>query len=187
MNLRKRLPRRLLAAFVALLLLPTHPAEPDPSLEYKVKAGYLFNFAKFVEWPASAFPATNSPFVIAVLDTGEATPALTQSLAGKEFAGRSLDITRAASGDVPASAHILFVTRSAGTRPEDLRARLGNAPILLVGETDGFAERGGAIGFFREGDSIRFAICLEHANAQGLKISARLSSVAKPVRSRSKP
>src|SRR5687767_9675389 len=74
-----------LAAVLALLSGPMAVGAVDSTaaLEFKVKAGYLFNFAKFVEWPDSAFPSADSPFIIAVLDGNEAQPVIEQILAGK--------------------------------------------------------------------------------------------------------
>jgi hypothetical protein len=151
-------------------------------LEYKVKGGYLFNFAKFVEWPTQALPAADSPFIIAVLDGGEAAPVLEQVFAGKNVAGHPVQVKTVSATSLPKDAHILLVTRAADKSPEQVREALGATPTLLVGETEQFAERGGIFGFVREEDSIRLTLCLEHATAAGLKVSSKLASVAKAVK-----
>lgn len=156
-------------------------ADTGSALEYKVKAGYLFNFGKFIEWPEDSFADADSPFVIAVMDNGEAAPIMEQVLRGKKINGHPVEVRRVVAGEVPKGAHILLVTRAAGRTPEEVRAALGDAPTLLVGETDHFAERGGAIGFVREDESVRLTLCLIHATQNGLKVSARLSSVARSV------
>ena len=69
-----RLAALALAAIAWLAPARAGAADSVLTLEYKVKAGYLFQFAKFVEWPASAFPSADSPFVIGVLDRNEAVP-----------------------------------------------------------------------------------------------------------------
>ncbi len=186
-----RLPRRAwlraLAAWLGWLLIPATLVAADsvPGLEYKVKAGYLYNFARFVEWPAAAFPSADSPFVIAVMDGGEAFPVLEQILAGKTVNGRPVKVV-ASQGALPTNAHILLVTRKADKTPEEIRAAVASRFTLTVGETDQFAERGGAVAFVREGESVRLTLCLEHASENGLKVSAKLSNVAKSVKSRSK-
>src|SRR5687768_8161992 len=79
-----------LAALLALFSVPmvVWAVDSSAALEFKVKAGYLFNFAKFVEWPDTAFPSADSPFIIAVLDGSEAQPVIEQILAGKNINGR---------------------------------------------------------------------------------------------------
>jgi hypothetical protein len=171
----------------ACLLSARAAATPEAAaLEYKVKAGYLFNFAKFVEWPAGSFPSAGSPFIIAVLDGGEAFPVLEQLFAGKNVNGRPAQVKHAAPAALPKDAHILLVTRAAGKTPEEIREALGAAPTLIVGETEQFAERGGAITFVREEESVRLMLCFEHATENGLKVSAKLSSVAKSVKPKRK-
>lgn len=160
-------------------------ADSELALEYKVKAGYLFNFARFVEWPKSALPSAESPIVIGVLDTGEALPWIQAVLEGKTLDGRRVHVRAVNIEGLSRDLHMIFVARAAGISPETVRSALGRAPTLLVGETDSFAERGGMIGFFRENGSIRFKLNLERAAQANLKISAKLSSVAKPVKSNS--
>jgi len=182
------LPRGLYGLLACLLIFSAPPcaraADSTTALEYKVKAGYLFNFAKFIEWPAQSFAATNSPFVIAVLDNGEAAPVLQPLLGTKNVNGHPVQIRPVTMSSLPGDAHILFVTRAAARTPEELRAALSGAAPLLVGETEEFAERGGMIGFVREGESIRLNLNLEAASRAGLKVSAKLSSVARLVKNR---
>lgn len=170
----------------ALLMATTGlpAADSAATIEYKVKGAYLFNFARYIEWPAAAQPQAGSPFIIAIMDGREAAPVLEQLFAGKKIDGRPVQVRAVVGGLVPRDAQILLVTRSAGREPEEIRAALGNAPTLLVGETEQFAERGGIIGFVREDDNVRLTLCLENAAAAGLRISAKLASVAKPVKCR---
>ena len=172
----------LLVAGLALPMPRAVAADSGSALEYKVKAGYLYNFARFVEWPASAFPSPSSPFIIGVIDGGEALPVLEKLFAGKEVAGHPVQVKAIPASTPMNDAHILLVTRAGGKTPEEIRTALGSAPTLLVGETDQFAERGGSIAFVHEDDSVRLTLCLEHAADSGLKISAKLSSVAKSVK-----
>src|SRR5437016_2248970 len=85
-----RLRRCLAPALLFLPLLANALGAEDTSLEYKVKAGFLYNFAKFVEWPSNALPATNSPIVIGVFADDSAAPVLKQALEGKMANGHSL-------------------------------------------------------------------------------------------------
>ena len=185
----RRCRRAWLGALVGVVFLLgaatlARAADAAAALEYKVKAGYLFNFAKFVEWPATMVPTADKPFVIAVLDGGEAAPVLEQSFAGKSVNGHPVLVKSVPAGSVPKDAHILLVTRAAGLTAEAVRDALGATATLLVGETEQFAERGGTIGFVRDEESIRLTLNLERAAEAGLKVSAKLASVARPVKSK---
>jgi hypothetical protein len=151
--------------------------------EYRVKGEFLLKLAKFIEWPGTPLPKSESPFVIAVMDRGEATPLLTPYLAGREIEGRRVAVRFVSTGTPPKDAQILFVTRAAGVAPEEVRDALGSAATLLVGETEQFAERGGALAFVDEGRTVRLTLCREHAVENGLKVSASLAKVARVVRS----
>jgi hypothetical protein len=175
-----------LAVALGLLMaaLGARAADSVTELEYKVKAGYLFNFAKFIEWPVSAFQSTNSPFVIGVLDGGEASPLLRSLFEGKQVNGRHVEVRSVQPESIGRHLHILLVTRAASASLEELLRFAGSASLLMAGETDDFAERGGTIGFRREGDNFRLTLCLEHAAASGLRVNSKLSSVAKLVKSK---
>lgn len=166
-----------------LATIPSHASDAT-ALEYKVKAGYLFNFGKFVEWPVAAFASERAPFVIGVLDGGEATPVIQSLLAGRAIDGRPVQVVPVDPAKLGPGLHILLVTRTAGKTAEAVRALLGSAPTLVVGETEHFAERGGTIGFTLEDDSVRVHLNLERATESGLKVSAKLASVAKLVKPR---
>jgi hypothetical protein len=163
-------------------------AEAPAAPEYKVKAGYLANFVRYVDWPAESFASTNSPVQIGVLDAGEALVSLQKLLQNKKVEGHPLSVNPVTFDQIGKSngLHLLFVTRQAGKSAEELRNALGASPILLVGETEQFAERGGVIGFVHEEDSVRLTLCLEHATEKRLKISSKLAAVAKSVRSKVK-
>ena len=150
----------------------------SPLLEYKVKAGYLFNFAKVVEWPVTALPASDSPFVIGVIDRGEVLPIIGPLLEGKVLNGHPVHVQSVAADKAGSGVHVLFVTREAGKSPEEIRASLGKAQTLLVGETDGFAQRGGAVNFVTSGNSIKFEANAAAASRSGLKLGSQLLKLA---------
>lgn len=157
--------------------------DPPTEIEYKIKAGYLLNFTRFMVWPDSAFEAATSPFIIAVADQGEALPTIQRVLQGQAVGGHPVRVAPANAADLAPDAHILLLTRASGLKPEVARKVLGVRPTLLVGETEQFAERGGTIAFVRERERIRLNICLEHAARSGLQVSSKLSSVARAVKS----
>ena len=159
-------------------------AESAAALEYKVKAGYLFNFAKFVEWPASALPATNSPIVIGVLMDDPAAAIIEQQLQGKVANDHPLSVKLLPNLTGLMACHMLFISRAQTERTEDLLAKAQIAPVLLVGEVDQFAHRGGMINFIRKDESFRLEVNLEAAEKAGLKVSSKLASIATLVKTR---
>lgn len=175
-----------LLAALGVLAGPVAASESPLSLEYKVKAAYLYNFVKYVEWPSTE-SATNTPIVIGLVGGSEALPVLQQVLAGKTVDGRPLQVKGLAKPARDAGCQILFIHQSAAQTPAQIRQALGPAPILVVGESERFAENGGMIGFVREADSFRIHLNLDSATQSGLKVSAKLSSVARLVKTRAEP
>lgn len=154
----------------------------EASLEYAVKAAFLYNFAHFVEWPSE--PAAPSPFVIGLLGEDPFGAALDKAVEGKTVRGRSLVVRRFAKLEDLAPCPILFVGASEAPRLSLVLARLRGSPVLVVGDADGFAREGGTVGFFIEDNRVRFEINLNAAGAAGLKVSSRLLAVARVVPSK---
>ena len=155
----------------------TRAQESQPS-EYQLKAAFLFNFAKFVEWPASALPQDSSPFVIGILGENPFNDDLKRTVAGKRISDHPISIVVFSSVTEATNCHILFVSNSEKGRLGDIFKRLQAAPVLTVGETDQFTGAGGMINFVTEANKIRFQIKEETAKAAGLKISSKLLNLA---------
>ena len=147
--------------------------------EYQVKAVFLYNFARFVEWPAD--PPT-VPIVIGILGEDPFGNALEETVRGKTINGHELAVKHLKSGQEARGCQIVFVASSERRRLRPLLASLGGAGVLTVGETEGFAESGGIISFTLEDDRVRFEINVDAAQRAGLKISSKLLSLAKVVR-----
>lgn len=175
---------RLLLALLVLTAPLECAAEGSEALEYKVKAGYLANFAKFVEWPPRSYASGESPFVIGVMGESGPVQVIQEVLRAKTVFGRALEVRGIEELGRSEGCHILFVTRSAKVTAEEALGAIRGAPILLVGETESFAEAGGMIGFVRQDEQFRLLLNLETVSAAGLKASAKLSSVAKAVRTK---
>lgn len=179
-------PARLLLAAVLALPAAAVPAAgrraATPAAE--VKAVFLLNFTKFVEWPLESFPAPQSPIVIAVLGADPFGAALDQAVAGETVNGRPLAIRRFPTLAELEPCHILFISASEEESLPGILRRLRRTGTLTVSDMDGFAARGGAIQFREERGRLRFAISQEAAERAGLKVSARLLSLASAVRPR---
>ena len=176
---------RWLAALAAVFVLGralVASGVESGSIEYKIKAGYLYNFGKFVEWPESRASTNGSPFVIGIIDGDGALPVMELVLAGKLIHNRPVEVKSVSPSNLDGSVHILFVTRSSGRTLAEIQGAVAGAPVLVVGETDLFAENGGMVGFVRENETIKLTLNLEAANRVGLKISSKLSSVSRLVK-----
>jgi hypothetical protein len=168
---------------LVLLLLPAAAAVVHPqqiSLEYRVKAVYLFNFVKFVEWPSRAVPG---PLTICVAGQNPFGAALDDALRGEMVNDRPL-ATRVILEPGP-GCDVLFVPRGAAAAAYLGAAR--GSPTLTVGETPGFLEQGGIINFVLEGGKVRFEIDPKGAERADLRISSHLLRVARTPDRSSKP
>ncbi len=174
----------LLAALGFAALVAQAPAADDFALEYKVKAGFLYNFAKFVEWPAPTMPTSNSPIVVGILADEPAAPVLQQALQNKMANGRPLTVKLLPDLSGLPTCHIFFLGRTQTERLEKMLAQAQGVPVLTVGEMEQFAQRGGLINFVRKDETFRFEINLEAAEKVGLRVSAKLANLATIVKIR---
>ncbi len=153
------------------------------SAEYAVKAAFLFNFAKFVDWPAATFPDANKPIIIGVLGDDPFGQQLEETVQGELILGRKVVIQRSSQVDDLKACQLLFICKSEKNKISEIIAALGNANILTVGETEGFARHGGIIGFYLDNNKVRFEINPDAAKSHGLKISSKLLGLARIVNS----
>jgi len=175
--------RGLLLGLALVLVAAPGPlarAEPQGVEEYKVKAAFLYNFTKFVEWPDSAFRDPSAPFVVAVLGDDPFGDAL-DVLKGKTAQGRPIVVRRAASLDALGRFHLLFVATSEKSRLESVLPAAEAMHALTVGDAPGFRSQGGVIQLVRDGDRIGFEVNPDASRRAGLKISSKLLGLARAV------
>lgn len=172
---------RLLTVIVLGSLLAVR-ATGEEAEEYHVKAAFLYNFAKFVEWPAQAFRTPQDPIVVCVLGRNPFGNALDDVIRGKSIAGRAFEFRQVADAQAASACQILFVSASEGKRFRSLYGSLKPAGILTVGEEQGFAADGGVINFKLEGGRVRFEINVDAAEHEQLHISSKLLSLAQIVK-----
>ena len=149
--------------------------------EYQIKAAFLFNFAKFVEWPYKAFPNEISPLVIGVLGEDPFGHVLEELVENQTINGRKLVIKRFRRIEELKICHILFISPSEKKAVPEILASLKNRHILTVSDIDRFAARGGIICFVQQNSSIHFEINVEAAKTAELKISSKLLRLAQVV------
>ncbi len=163
---------------VCWALMPLLALGRDVRLEYQIKAAFVFNFAKFVEWPA----ANNSgPFVIGIFGRDPFDGTLDSTVEGKTVHGKPFAVRRYGTPAEVKACDLLFVS-AAETKhlPEILRALAGRS-VLVVGEGTEFIDAGGSIGLVVEADKVRFEINSAAAERAGLKISSQLLKLARRV------
>jgi YfiR/HmsC-like len=157
------------------------PAQSPPLSEYEIKAGFLFNFAKFVDWPPDAFADLNAPIVMGIVGDNPVIELLTETAVGKTVKGRAVVVRRLKEGQDLRGCHILFVSLSEGKHIPQILESLKGSRALTVGETSGFTQSGGMINFFVEGSRVRLEINLDAATRARVRISAKVIAVARLV------
>lgn len=172
-----RRPLRLLPFILAFAWL-TASAE-SPTLEYQVKASYLYNFAQFVEWPEEVLKSSDA-LVIGVLGEDRMGKAL-YDIADKSIGSHKVAVTRCKSLDEIKGCHLLFISNSEDAKRTAILEALKPWPILSIGEADGFARDGGVINFVKVQTKIRFEINQAAAARRGIKISSKLLKLATTV------
>jgi hypothetical protein len=156
-------------------------SEPTGAREYAVKAAFLYNFTKFVEWPAECFRAPDAPFVIGVLECEPLHTELEKAVRGRKVNGRNVVVQHYRHASEIAAPHALFVGGAEASN-RDILKRLEARSVLAVGESAAFLELGGTIGFVFEDDKIRFVIDMSAAKRARLKVSAQLQKLAQEIR-----
>jgi hypothetical protein len=174
--------RTVLAGLFLLAAWRFEASAAADSAEYQVKAAFLFNFTKYVEWPSNAFSGANSPFIIGIVGKDPFGGQMEKTLEGKTVDGHGFTVRRYRQPADIGDCHVLFISDSEKDRVGRILAKVGDSPTLTVSDIGNFARLGGAIGFVVEDERVRFDINTEAAQHAGLKISSRLLALAKSVR-----
>ena len=191
----------LIILISVLILVPLSgktPAVPSTNREYQIKAAFLFNFSKFIDWPEEKITNSNEPFVICVIGTDPFGKSL-EPIKEKEVKGRKVvikylkDLEEQESSDQKDKSetkhiiealrkcHLLFICSSEKENLATIIELLKGASVLTVGETTGFLESGGIINFLMEDKKVRFEINNSAAKQDNLKIRSKLLRLARRV------
>ena len=172
--------RACLASLIASSGLAATASAAAPS-EYQLKAVFLFNFAQFVEWPAQAFAAADSPFIIAVVGEDPFGAELDAAVRGETVMGHPLLVKRYQKVRDLEPCHILFISSTELKQLEKILTLLDRSAVLTVSDIDRAAERGAMIQFSNERNRLRLRINVEAAKAAGLTLSSKLLRPAEIV------
>lgn len=173
----------VLAMLVGLILADTARTTRAQSQasEYHVKAAFLFHFVQLVDWPAGSLGNDANAVTVCTVGEDPFQGDLEATLAGQSLGARSFRIRHLKSADDFQGCQVLFVSKRDALRLSRLLAVLKDGSVLTVGESDGFVEQGGMIGFLLVDNKVRFEINLQAAERAHLKISSRLLLLAESV------
>lgn len=168
----------LCALFAGVIPASASAAEQRTAPEHDIKAAYLYNFTRFVSWPPG-IPSEAEPFRVCVIADPTTTAAVERTMEGEAVSGRPVRTLVPVSAAEIRSCQLLFVGSAAEDTADPMLAAAREAPVLVVGDGEDFAERGGAICFVKEQGRVRFDITSRNAVRNGLTISSRLLNVAR--------
>jgi len=157
-------------------------AQPADSTEYEVKAAFLFKFTTYVKWPDRAFEKPVSPIVVAVVGPDPFGRALDDAFKEKAVGSRKVQVARFKTSAELGACHLLFVASQEAPKLSKILEQLATKPVLVVGESDGFATKGGCINFVLEDKKMRFEINPDAAKRAEVEISSQLLKLARIVK-----
>ncbi len=182
---RRRISLRRLCSFVLFALAfqaCTGTAWAQSAVdENRMKAAFLFHFAQLVEWPADAPNAGSDSLLLCTLGDNPFYGQLENTVTGKKIGLRTLRTRHVRTLQEARGCDALFISKSEGNRIPPLLENLRSAPVLTVGDADGFLAAGGIIHLFLEGNKVRFEINRQAAETARLRISSQLLLLAKSM------
>ena len=153
-------------------------AASQPPREHLIKAAFVYNFAKFTQWPSGSFAGDSAPLSICILGEDPFDGAL-ESLAGKKIQGHPVAIQRVATVEAGAACHLLFISGSEEASLSTILDSLADRPVLTIADIPNFARDGGIINLKTNKDQkVRFEINIGIAKRAGLKLSSKLLNLA---------
>ena len=178
---RARPPVGLRILAVCLLLCAPSAVWAAAAQEYQVKAAFLLNFVRFAEWPSTAFADAAAPLRIGILGEDPFGAALDGVVLGETVRERPLAVQRARRIEELDGCQVVFIARSEQARAAEILAALGERPVLTVSDLGSFAAAGGVIGFYLDGNRVRFEINAASALRRQVRLSAQLLRLGRPV------
>jgi hypothetical protein len=165
-------------AIASLLSARTHAQTASAP---ELKAAFLYNFAKFVEWPADSLP-TWAPLVMCVLGDAAVADALEETVKGRTIEGHPLTTRRVKVDGPLRTCHVLYVSGVDAKRLHELLEGLSDSTVLTASDLDRFAQSGGVVNFFVDNGRMRFAVNIDSAQRARLQVSSKLLSLARIVK-----
>jgi len=183
----KQLPYITIAIACVFLAATALPAQQPKPSEYQVKAAYLYNFGRFITWPARIAAGKDDSFAVCVLGQDPFGQTLDSTLGGEALDGKPVEVRRITRPQQAGDCRILFISSAEEKHLREILAALNQVGVLTVSDMAGFTRRGGMIQFVLEGDRIRFEINLANAESARLVLSSELLKVATTVKGNARP
>jgi hypothetical protein len=171
---------RLAAVLAACTIASSASALPQAS-PMEIRAAFVFNFAKFTEWPESAV-AENAPIALCVIDDERASDLFRQVVKGRSVGTHGLAVRHLGLDDDVRACHVVYAPELDSNRASTLLAHVGTSAVLTISDYDQFARMGGVANFIVENGMVRFAINVDSVQRAQLRVSSRLLTLAKVVR-----
>jgi hypothetical protein len=183
--------RRLIRLLILAILLGSSLRPVSAQIlrapEYKIKAAFLYNFAKLTEWPTNAFCSNAMPITIGIIGKDPFEQFLEEAVKDKVIGGRKIVIARFGQPqDDIAKCHLLFIAKSEEDRLDGIFSCVAKQPVLTVSEIDRFDDKGGFIWIRKEGDEIKFQVRRDGVQKSGLKLSSKLLALATNTKAKGK-
>jgi hypothetical protein len=156
--------------------------EPTQRRECELKAAFIYNFTKFIEWPPRSFADGNAPFVIGIVGNSPCTGVLESMVEQRRVGERRIEVHPVRSAAELLSVQLLYVGAGEEQALTTWSGRIDSLPLVTVGESPEFASGGGAITLRRQDDKVRFEINVRSAEHSGVKLSSQLLKLAMAVR-----
>jgi YfiR/HmsC-like len=174
---------RVLAAALWLCgVVSAAPAQAASSVkEAQIKAAFLYNFTKFIEWPQASFAPLTDTFVVGLFGDSSLQQVLERTVKDRRVNGRSIVVRRVVTPEEVQAVHLLFVEASEEARFADVWQRIAGSTVLLVGESPSFLGSGGCIRLILDEQRLRFEINASAAERARLRISSQLQKLAVAV------
>jgi len=153
----------------------------EESVEYPVKLAFLYNFTKFVDWPPNSYHSPDTPLVICIVGHDPFSPDIEGELRSRTVGSHPIEVRTLRPSDIMSVCHMVFVPATEKDDAARIVSILNGSSTLTVGESEGFAVRGGIINLMAEGNKLHFEVNLLAADRAGLKISAKMLALARIV------
>lgn len=176
------LPQTLLLLVAIAGILSGRLNATDTASEYEIKATFLFNFARFIEWPDNVLPSDGQPIIIGIVGDDPFGGVLDAMVKGETVNGHKLVVKRLSRKDDFQKCHIVYISRSETAHIAEILERLKGLSVLTVSDADRFAYLGGTIGLVNEQGRVRMQINVDRAKNSQLAISAKLLRPAAVIR-----
>jgi hypothetical protein len=161
-----------------LLSVHTLSAQKRVAQEYQVKAAFLFNFTRFIDWPETAFDSPDAPFLIGILGANPFGNFLEQIVENEKVNNHRIKVVYCKTVKEAAQCHLLYVNVPDNDKLKSIIKETAGKPVLTVSDMAHFLRWGGHIRFFKELDKIRLQINVNESRSAKLTISSKLLDVA---------